>query len=41
MSSTSAENARIKLMFTKFSCSMKKGAGRPYQRVLLQKALIM
>jgi len=40
VSNTSTETACLKLIFTKLVCSVKEGAGTPYQRVLLQKALI-
>ena len=39
MSKTSSETACLKFIYTKFACSMKKGAGTPYQRVPSQKAL--
>jgi len=40
MSNTSTETTCLKLIFfTKFECSMKKGAGTPYRRARVQKAL--
>ena len=41
VSNTSTETACLKLIFTKFACSMTKGASTPYQWVLSQKALVI